>query len=261
MIRLVSLSSAFDYQNRLLTLLRSLFMLIVSVSFMIREGIMNGKSFQFSKKSFIEYHLRLGKCGFFGGVSLMYESISQARLHFEDSFEISFCFFKRLTQYSANGGVIFIDGGSYSMNLTNSMFYSCSSSSNGGAIYFNSSYSNLRMICANRCSCGSTKIGPFADLRASQVNQIDFLSLSYCSQTVSGYDSVFINNGDQSVDHTNSSINKGIQGSGIYINNPSSFSSTHCTFSNNTATDGVCIDIYTATGTISLSYANDVLHF
>jgi len=256
MIHLVSLSSAFDNQNWPLTLIRNLFMLIFSVCFMINKGLMNDKSFQFSKKLFIEHRLWLGNCGVFGGVSLMYESISQARIHFEDSFEINFCFFKRLTQYSANGGVIFIDGGSYSMNLTNSMFYNCSSSSNGGAIYFNSSYSNLRMICANRCSCGASKVGSFADLRASQVNQLEFLSLSICSPAISGYDSVFLNNGDQRVDNTNSSMNSAIQGSGIYINNPSSFSGEYCTFSNNTARDGVCIDIYTATGTISLLYTN-----
>jgi len=183
---------------------KSLFMLIFSVCFMISKGLMNDKSFQFSKKLFIEHRLWLGNCGVFGGVSLMYESISQARIHFEDSFEINFCFFKRLTQYSANGGVIFIDGGSYSMNLTNSMFYNCSSSSQGGAIWFVSSNSYIRMICANRCFASSYH---FAFLKASHVNQVEFLSLSYCSHTIVGNLPIYLYNGDQRVDYSNVSMN------------------------------------------------------
>ena len=119
-----------------------------------------------------------------GGVGLWYESesqsISQVRFHFEISFNLSHCFFSRSTLYSGDGSVIYVSGGSYSMDVSYSMFYNCSCSLNGGAIYFSSSNSSLRMICANRCSATSKQ---FAYLGSSQNNQVHYLSVSFCSHT------------------------------------------------------------------------------
>jgi len=257
MIRNDSVSSTFEYQNRYLITKRSLFILIEYLVTLLKSGLIHGKSFRIFEFAYDEHPLWLGKCGVFGGVSLMYESISQARIHFEDSFEINFCFFKRLTQYSANGGVIFIDGGSYSMNLTNSMFYNCSSSPYGGAIYFKSSNSCLRMICANRCS--ASDLAHFAFLQASQQNKVEYQSVSDCSYLTSGDYSVYLDLGDQSVENSNSSTNCANKGSCILIRVPSSFTSSHCTFSNNKAADSRCIYTYSQVGTtVSMSYANIV---
>jgi len=126
-----------------------------------------------------------------GGVGLWYESesqsISQVRFHFEISFNLSHCFFSRSTLYSGDGSVIYVSGGSYSMDVSYSMFYNCSCSLNGGAIYFSSANSSLRMICANRCSCGSSSYGHFAYLIASQANQVEYLSVSFCPHTPEWY--------------------------------------------------------------------------
>ena len=87
------------------------------------------------------------------------------------------------------------------------MFYNCVCSQNGGAINFASSNSCLRMIYANSCSCGVGSFGHFTYLSASRMNQVEYLSVSNCSHTTSGYSSIDVFNGDQRVDNTNSSMN------------------------------------------------------
>ena len=174
------------------------------------------------------------------GLGCENESIDQGRSYVDKNINISNCFFKRYLEYSSgNGGVIYVSGGSYSMNINYSMFYNCVCSSNGGAIYFYSSNSCLRMICANSCSASSRF--HFAYLRASQVNQVEYLSVSNCSHTTSGSCSIYLYTGDQRVDNTNSSMNNAMQCSGIVISSPSSFTSSHCTFSNKKVSNSRCI--------------------
>jgi len=106
------------------------------------------------------------------GLGCESESIDQGRSYVDKNINISNCFFSRSSSYSGHGGVIYVNVGSYSMNVNYSMFYNCFCSSWGGAIYFDSSNSYLRMICANSCSCGASYSGHFAYLLASQVNQV-----------------------------------------------------------------------------------------
>ena len=80
------------------------------------------------------------------------ESVSAGRSYFEADIDISHCFFSRSLEFSGAGGVIYVSASSYSMNVNFSMFYNCFCSSDGGAIYYKSSNSYLRMICANSCS-------------------------------------------------------------------------------------------------------------
>jgi len=191
-----------------------------------------------------------------GGVGLLYESesqsISQVRFHFEISFNLSHCFFSRSTLYSGDGGVIFVSGGSYSMNVSNSMFYNCFCSLNGGAIYFSSSNSCLRMICTNRCSCGASSYGHFAYLIAS-LHQIDYLSVSFCSNISNGYWSIGLQSGNQRVDNTNSSMNSVYSVSGIGFYYSSSFTCSYCTFSNNKAFEYSCVYLRFSSGIISFA--------
>jgi len=144
------------------------------------------------------------------------------------------------------------------MNVNYSMFYNCVCSNNGGAIYFISFNLSLRMICANSCSCGVSFVGHFAYLSASQVNQVEYLSVSNCSHTTSGYYSIRLDNGNQRVDNTNSSMNNGLYSSGMGISSSSTLESSHCTFSNNKVSNSICIYFYSYSGTISMSYANIV---
>ena len=189
------------------------------------------------------------------GVGCESESIDLGRSYYNNNINISNCFFSRTLISSGNGGIAFISGGSFSMNIQYSMFYSCSCSGDGGAIHFSSSNSCLKSICANTCSGDYYQ---FAYLRASHVNQGEYLSISNCSHTPAGYVSIYLFTGNQRVDNTNSSMNKDIQVSGIHISSPSLFTSIYCTFSNNNVSKFNCIYFYSELGTITMSFANIV---
>ena len=192
------------------------------------------------------------------GVGCESESIDQGRSYVDENINIALCFFSRYLSYHGYGGVIYLTASSCSMNINYSMFFNCVCSSWGGAICFYSTKSFLRMICANRCSCGTSSSGHFAYLCASPVNQVEYLSVSNCSHTSSGYNPIRLFTGNQRVDNTNSSMNNAIQYSGIFIDSTSSFTSSHCTFSNNKVSDSRCIYFYSDSGTLSMSYANIV---
>jgi len=189
------------------------------------------------------------------GLGCESENIGQGRSYVEKNINVSFCFFLRYLEYSGYGGVICVTVSSCSMNVNYSMFYNCVCSGGGGAIYFISSNSCLRMICANSCSGSQYH---FSHLKASQVNQVEYLSVSYCSHTTSGFYSTWLQSGHQRIDNTNSSMNNAYWGSGNYICSPSSFTSSHCTFSNNKVSQYICNWFESYSGTISMSYANIV---
>jgi len=201
-----------------------------------------------------------------GGVSgqCPNEFIASGRSYVDVNIDISNCYFIRYSTFTAGkGGIIYVSASSYSMNINYSMFYNCACSSWGGAIYFSSSNSYLRMICANSCSCGTCfsggcNCGHFASLSASQMNQVEYLSVSKCSHTTSGKESISLYSGNQRVDNTNSSMNNAERVSGIDISSPSSFTSSYCTFSNNKVKYNTCIYFSSTSGTISMSYANIV---
>jgi len=192
------------------------------------------------------------------GFGCVNESIDHGRSNYQDNINISQCFFSRYSHYSGSGGVIYVHGESYSMRANYSMFYYCVCSSEGGAIYFSSTDSNIKMICANRCSCGADYSGHFAYIRASQIGQVEYLSVSNCSQILSGYYPIRTNSGNQRADNTNSSLNRAFWGSGILIDSPSSFSGSHCTFSNNNVSSSVCIYFISTSDTISMINTNIV---
>jgi len=181
------------------------------------------------------------------------EKLALGRSYYNKNINVSLCFFTRINMFSGDGGVIFVNSGDYSMLFNSSMFYFCTCSQNGGAIYFSSSSSCLRMICANSCSCGDSYSGHFAYLYASQNNLVQYLSISNCSHSTSGYYSIFIQIGSQRVDNTNSSMNNARQSSGICICGPSLFISSHCTFSNNNVSLCTCVQFFHCSGTMSYS--------
>ena len=169
----------------------------------------------------------------------------QGRSYYDNNMNISHCFFSRSLTYYGDGGVIYVNDGSYSMNFNYSMFYYCSQ--NGEAIYISSSISCLRMLCANRCSASQFH---FAYLNASMMNQVQYISVWNCSHTTSGDFSIYLSSGSQMVEDTNSSMNNAIWGSGIVFESPSFFTCSHCTFSNNKVSGYICIRFYSTSGTI-----------
>jgi len=114
------------------------------------------------------------------------------------------------------------------------------------------------LIVKNSLLHGFSSIITNAYLQASHVNQVEYLSVSNCSNTKSGYESIRFSTGNQGVNNTNSSLNNAIQNSGIYVYSPSSFTISHCTFSNNKVSESRCIIFYYTAITISMSYANIV---
>jgi len=185
------------------------------------------------------------------------QSIGNGRSYFNISIEISNCFFSRSLKLTGNGGVIYVDGGSYFMNISYSMFYNTACSMAGGAFYFKSLSSTIRMVCANRCSCGTSYSGNFALIWISQQNHVEYLSVTNCSYSTNGIHSINLLYGNHSVGNTNSSLNKAQYGSGIRANSPSSFTSSLCTFSNNLDFLGESISFYSS-GIISMSFTNIV---
>jgi len=193
-----------------------------------------------------------------GGLECEKENMDQGRSFSEMNIFFTNCFFSRITEYSGDGGVIFVSKSYYSMKGNSSMFHNCTCSNHGGAICFMSSNSHLLMICSNGCSCGAAYQGHFSKITASQDNQMVFISGSYCSHTTSGKYPIYTYLGNQRIDNLNSSMNNAEQISGIGIFAPSPFSSSHCSYSNNKASNGVCIYCYSSSGSMSISYANIV---
>ena len=189
------------------------------------------------------------------GMGCESEDIDQGRSYVDEQINISNCFFSRYLSYDGNGGAIYVSVSSYSMNINNSVFYNCVCSDNGGAIWFSSTNSYFAMICAN--SCSASIYYQFAYISTSHVNQVEYLSVSNCSHTTSGSFSIRLKTGNQRVDNTNSSMNNVCRYSGIAIYSPSSFSSSHCTLSNNNASGYSCIYLSITSGI--MSYAN-IIH-
>jgi len=195
------------------------------------------------------YVTKIITCG--AGFGCKNENIAKDRSYVDCNINISDCSFSRTMTYSVSGGVIFVNGGAYSMSVNFSMFYYCSTSEEGGAIFFYSSNSFLKKNCASNCYVGTNRYYSFAYLLASQSNIVEYLSVSFCSNTHVGDSSVSLQLGNQRVDNTNSSFNKAYSVSSIFFQNPSSLTSSHCTISNNFASHSICLKFNFASGTIS----------
>ena len=176
------------------------------------------------------------------------ELIDQGRSYYEENVSVNYCSFSRVIIYSGDGGVIHVESGTLFLNASFSMFYNCICNSKGGAIYFASTNSYLRMICANRCSASYYH---FALLYATQNNKVELLSISYCSYSSTGFYPIRLQGGNQNYDHTNCSMNSANQCSGILLDSSISFSSSHCTFSNNFVLEYTCLYIFDISGTMS----------
>ena len=106
------------------------------------------------------------------------ENIDRGRSYDNVNIDISDCSFSRFSQYDTCGGVIYVSLGSHSMSVSYSIFYSCVCSIYGGAIYFESNDSSLKMICAYKCSSTSPYYSfHFALLQSANVNEVEFLSM------------------------------------------------------------------------------------
>jgi len=178
-------------------------------------------------------------------------SIAQGRSFNNLNVLIYDCKFVRSESFGENGGVIYLSGMTYILNLTSTIFSNCKTTTNGGAIYSESSDSYLSNVCAYQCYSAYYH---FATLKSGNNNHVNFLSMNSCSNDLSGIRSLRMYYGSQIVKSINSSLNKAELSSGIYFNNPSNILFSFCTFSSNRVLKGQCIYFYEFTGT--MSYTN-----
>jgi len=178
------------------------------------------------------------------------EIIDQGRSYMNMNVDISDCSFLRFMACSGSGGVISVSGNGFEMYVSSSMFTNCSCSSSGGAIYFDSQKSVIKMICAFRCQ--GTEQGQFGYLKAVSDNQALFVSIVKSSFSTSGLYPMIFFSGDQRAISTNSSMNCAKWGSGIGVWSENTFFGSSCLFSNNTASD--CICLYFSRVNANLSY-------
>jgi len=175
------------------------------------------------------------------------ERIDQGRAFYNCNVSIINCFFSRISTLSGSGGVIYISGGTYTLIVSESMFYGCSCSDEGGALYFSSFNAFLNKICANNCSV--TTYYHFAYIHSTKTIYVDYLSVSLCSYKYIGYYPIYLRGGKQDFQISNSSLNSVDQVSGVCFSQTSSFNSSFCTISNNNA-KWLCIWFYYSTGKV-----------
>ena len=156
------------------------------------------------------------------------------------NFQINDCFFKRITSFDGDGGIIFCFDSLINMSIFNSIFNNCSCNGNGGAIYFDcstvfGSCSELNKVCAYQCYTNNDNYGQFGYIRSYNLNNNTniLVSISKSNSIIAGYASFSIWYGFQNLISYNSSNNFNKWYSGISINTPNSFNSNFCTFIDN----------------------------
>lgn len=234
------------------SLIRKIFMVFSSCSKVIYHLF----SIRSSKNSELFMMKGIKNDIFISSNGCLYENIELGRSFFQiNNIDISNCFFSRMTIFNEDGGVILVSVESYSILVSLSMFYKCKCQKIGGAIFFKAANAVLSMICANMCSALSED--HFALFQATNVNQMEYLSISSCSDSPNGIYPIRLYNGNQIIDKSNSSMNIAEERASIGISLPSSFSSSFCTFSDNYASKFISLYFHTNTGV--LSFAN-IIH-
>jgi len=183
------------------------------------------------------------------------ERIDSGRSYENEDVMVSNCFFSRIHSSLHKGSVIFIDCEKKKMNISNSMFYSCSSSDDGGAIDVNVLYSDLRMICASNCFGVHHQ---FSRVIGKLYIKCGYLSIASCYNEKSRAFSLSLYHSNQYLGNTNSSMNFMEITPCFLFNWPSAFSGIYCTFSNNNASKGECLSFYNKNSYNNVSFMNIV---
>jgi hypothetical protein len=149
-----------------------------------------------------------------------------SRLSLSDaSVYVSNCLFESITSTS-NGGALCCSSSVTYLLVESSSFFTCKTSDAGGAIYFantNSGQSVLREVCGNDCWTTGSSYSPFAYIcvknDATSKNYINYSSITRCVNDVSG--TWFITefrNGRVCCLSFNSTMNRIAYRSGFYCN-------------------------------------------
>jgi len=174
----------------------------------------------------------------------------QGRSYLDNTVDISHCSFQRYSVFSGSGGIIYVKSETHSLSIYYSMFYNCECSEKGGAIYFNSNNSTLKLICANRCSASNSC---FSEISTRNNNHVEYSSIALCSFSPTKSWSFSLSNGDILYENDNNSLNTVVAISGLYLFNPKSFKCSFSTFSSNKVEVGICIYLQWNLGSIVYS--------
>ena len=184
------------------------------------------------------------------------------------NFLIENCFFQRINNYlNGYGGVIYCKDQIISMKIKDSIFFNCSSSSAGGAIYFycpsHNSNSELIRTCGYKCYTTSSEPYQFGHIVTKSNSILNynngiFLSISKCSnhEIPTSWHTINFYYSNISLNNFNSSYNRVKRISGFYISYPSKFTSSFNTIFNNFNIESVCIWFHSYSNENILSYSN-----
>ena len=165
------------------------------------------------------------------------------------NFTLNECIFTRFTPYELKGGVLSFSTGSINFNLTNLIFFSCSSIQEGGAIYISCGTDGQAFffrICADTCS--TTGIngynGQFANilLSNSKWNSLNEISIQKSAQSMNSkqYYSLYNQGGMQNISNCNISNNICQTGSAICFTGGQKLYGVFLNINNNNSTSGCC---------------------
>jgi hypothetical protein len=164
---------------------------------------------------------------------------------------VSNCLFRSITS-STNGGALCCTSVTYLL-IESTSFFSCNTSTNGGAIYFtnNGGECVLYKVCGNECCITSSYSGLFAYISvnniASSKNYVNYSSISRCLNEVSGSsDSLCLYYGKICCPSVNISMNKCWARSGIIcgpfvVSNTVTCSLSYSSFTDNNSFQDICI--------------------
>jgi hypothetical protein len=180
---------------------------------------------------------------------------------------VSNCLFNSFTSTS-NGGALYCTSATCFL-VESSSFFSCKTSSgSGGAIYFSNSgaQSVLYEVCCNDCRAASGSDYQFAFVlvnnAASSMNYFNYSSITRCVNENSAADfTLGLGNGKICCPSVNSSMNKLACVSGIYCYPLSDSNSvtcllSHSTFADNIDTTWVCIYLWTGGAKFEIQSCN-----
>jgi len=169
------------------------------------------------------------------------ESRDVARSYYQQDIKVSYCVFSRSSMLDDDGGIIFVNHNSLSMDVSYTTFYNCTAI-NGGAISFSSGEDSiLKAICAFQCSALNNY--HFGEIKSDSTNQLVFVSITSCSSSTKGFETIRFSWGDQIISDSNFSMNSAKKTAAFNSNTQDSAQASHCTFSNNNVSDDSCIVI------------------
>jgi len=151
-----------------------------------------------------------------------------------EDFNIDGCYFIMFSTKDGdegNGGVIYFKDSENAkrMSIRSSGFYNASSRVLGGAIYYQSQYVSLYMVCGNSCFSGDSH---FAILITTN-GGINFLSISECSKNKIGKNYMYMKTGDIPLENSNVSKNSIRYHEGIKIESKKVVLLKYCSFVRN----------------------------